>query len=116
MPSLYEMEKALARAQGGREMTLTKEQIDSALMIAGGEVPGDRLAYIASTDVLAAAYRAKCAEVEELRKALGEYANEHNWEDGEIYNSRRVWLEPDSVTPREYDGWEIDRKALEGKE
>lgn len=85
-------------------MTLTKEQIDSALMIAGGEVPGDRLAYIASTDVLAAAYRAKCAEVEGLRGLINEILPVGDIADG----LAPYYIEADTIHRM--------HKALEGKE
>ncbi len=55
-------------------MTLTKAQIDDALLIAEDETSWDRRDYEDSSRVLAAAYRAKCAEVEGLRKALEPFA------------------------------------------
>lgn len=85
-------------------MTPTKEQIDSALMIAGGEVPGDRLAYIASTDILAAAYYTKCAEVEALKGLIEEVVPVGDIADG----LAPYYIEADTIRRM--------RKALEGKE
>ena len=64
--------------------------------------------------------RAMQAEIDELRtalqernalkEALAEYANPANWEEDPT-GTRRDWLEPQSDTPRAYNGFELAQKA-----
>ena len=59
-------------------------------------------------DTILAALR---AENTRLRSVLGDYANPMNW-DVDGHGIRRFWREPASSTPRDYNGFELARYAL----
>lgn len=50
-------------------------------------------------------------EIERLQKTLVQYANPLNW-DEDHRGIRRVWLEPGSITPDAYNGFEAARFVL----
>ena len=51
-----------------------------------------------------------------LEEALRFYGDKNNWaESGEDY-VKRLWLEPDSSTPTAYNGYELAKQALAGKD
>ena len=52
--------------------------------------------------------------IKTLEDALGAYADELNWERHDDCNPSRLWIEPDSSTPQQYNGFELAQKTLKG--
>jgi len=62
-------------------------------------------------DTLTERLNALEAAVKLALDTLSEYANPGNW-DGDQDGVKRKWLEPDSYTPLDYEGFELAQKGL----
>lgn len=85
-------------------MTSKQLDIDDALIIVEDSMPWDIRDYETSAKTLAAAYRAKCAEVEELKELIEEVVPVGDISDG----LAPYYIEADTIRRM--------RKALDGKE
>ncbi len=54
---------------------------------------------------------ALAAAAKRALEALTHYANTYNW-DEDFHGIRRKWLEPETSTPRAYNGFELAQKTL----
>jgi hypothetical protein len=95
---------------------LTKERDDLPLQLdmqAGSidavQAANQRLA--GERDTLTSRLNALEAAAKLALEALTHYANTYNW-DEDFHGIRRKWLEPETSTPRAYNGFELAQKTL----